>query len=189
MSKAIRQRGKKWQKTIFCFPFQTSYPSSDSKDCFSKLTHTLSSLRNPLDLRLPALFSCMFHNNKTLSLYCDSPARDGGCELRSLWLIMSPDHQQGWRGIKGLTLKAWRQYQPLSARWPSHNTPLVLFFSSNQLEVLGSHYLRLSCIGFLPRSIILEPFFCHWSLITDYFGAAGIIWFCVCFSRFQCLDP
>lgn len=94
---------------------------------------------------------------------------------------------QGWRGIKDLTLGDWRQYQPLSVRRPSHNRPLVLFCSSNQLEVLGSHYLRLSCIGFLPRSIFLKPFFCRQSLITDYFGQPLKSCTRVCVSLCLCL--
>lgn len=153
VSEAICQIEKKLQKMImFCllFSLQTSHLSSRRKR-FAHISRTPTSFH--------VFVSPQFNN----------PTRDGEYELGSLgeWrLIMLHDHWQGWRGIKDLTLGEWRQYQPLSARWPSHNRPLVLFFSSNQLEVLGSHYLRLSCIGFLPRSIILKPFFAVrvWSL-------------------------
>lgn len=164
VSEAICQRGNKLKKMIFCFPspLQTSHPSLLFNDCSPKQHKHTEFMHNHLDPSPLALFSYMCQCGNALSLCCDSPARDRKYGLRSLRkerLIMSHDRRQGCRGIKGLTLKAWRQYEPFSARWPSHNTPLVLFFSSNQLEVLGSHYLRLSCIGFLPRSIILEPFF------------------------------
>ncbi len=134
----------------------------------------------------PLLFFliCVIKLKHSLTLLWQSCERQ---KYRLHSLIISHDRWQGWRGIKGLTLKAWRQYEPFSAYWPSHNTPLVLFFSSNQLEVLGSHYLRLSCIGFLPLSIILEPF-CRWSLITDYFRAGSTIWFCVCVCVCVCFS-